>query len=209
MTTTAFQTIFDKAQSISINRRAVTAQTISRDNTVRSVSRGGQVWRFEVKLPDGIAWTDLRSVIEAIDHADRYTTGAVQINHSGYNSWLMPYQGDCPSTTGFTVTATQGTNELTMTATPTTLGTGKFYFKAGDLIQLGSGKVYSVIEDVPNTATTIKVNRPVLDASGSYSLVVGPNVTWNVICVEMPQWTIFARNQVSWNGSFTFYEAMV
>jgi hypothetical protein len=60
MTTTAFQYVFDNAESISINRRSTTAQTISRNNTVRTVSRGGNVWRFEVKLPDGIRWSDAR-----------------------------------------------------------------------------------------------------------------------------------------------------
>ena len=65
--TTAFQWVFDNAESISIDRKAVVAQTTSRDQTIRSVSRGGQVWRFEVKLPDGIRWSDARSYIEAID----------------------------------------------------------------------------------------------------------------------------------------------
>lgn len=209
MTTSAFQIIFDKASSISINKKAVTAQTISRDNTVRAISRGGQIWRFDVKMPDGLTWTDIRGAIEAIDHADRFTAQTVKLSNTGYSSWLTPYMGDCPSTTGFTVTATQGSNQLTLTATPTTLGTGHFYFKAGDVIQLGTGKVYSITDDVPNTATTINLNRPVLDATGTYNLVVGPDVTWTVICVNMPQWTIFAPNRVSWSGAFTFYEALV
>lgn len=208
MTTSAFQIIFDKASSIAINRKAVTAQTISRDNTVRAISRGGQIWRFDVKMPDGLRWTDIRSNIEAIDAADRFTAQPVQLSNTGYSNWLTPYQGNCPNTTGFVATATQGSNTLTITATPTTLGTG-YYFKAGDIIQLGTGKVYSITADVPWNSTTITLNRPVLDASGSYNLVVGPAVTWNVICVNMPQWTISAPNLVSWSGNFTFYEALV
>ena len=69
MTTTAFQYVFDNAESISIDRRAVTAQTMTRDNTVRTVSRGGQVWRFDVKLPDGPTWSGARPYITAIDYA--------------------------------------------------------------------------------------------------------------------------------------------
>jgi len=30
--------------------------------------------------------------------------------------------------------------------------------------------------------------------------------SWEVRCVEMPKWTIFQRNQVSWSGAFVFYE---
>ena len=74
-----FQFIFNRAETISINRRAVTSQTQSRDNTVRTVKRGGQSWRFDVKLPDGMPWDEVRPYLEAIEYYDRYTTGTVQM----------------------------------------------------------------------------------------------------------------------------------
>jgi hypothetical protein len=84
-----------------------------------------------------------------------------------------------------------------------------FKFKAGDFIQLGtSGKVYSVAEDVTPTQTVVTLNRPVRDNTGTYTLLVGQAVNWNVVCVEFPQWTIFARNQVSWSGPFRFAEVL-
>lgn len=210
MSTTAFQTIFDRAQTISINRRAVTAQTISRDSTVRTVSRGGQIWRFDVKMPDGIPWTELRSSIEAIDSADRYTKGQVQLNNAGYNSWLSNYQGDSANTTGFYATWTQSATSITLTTSPTTASGYKF--RAGDFIQLGSsGSVYTVTADVSYDSNTVNLNRAILDATATtpVNLVVGPSVTWQVYCVTMPSWTIFDRNQISWSGQFTFYEALV
>jgi hypothetical protein len=33
--------------------------------------------------------------------------------------------------------------------------------------------------------------------------------SYQLLCVEMPTWTIFARDQVSWSGPFVFYEALV
>jgi hypothetical protein len=30
--------------------------------------------------------------------------------------------------------------------------------------------------------------------------------SYTVICKEFPEWTIFARNQVSWSGPFVFWE---
>lgn len=30
--------------------------------------------------------------------------------------------------------------------------------------------------------------------------------SYTVLCVEFPEWTIFARNQVSWSGAFVFQE---
>ena len=205
MTTTAFQTVIDKAQQIGINRRAVVSQTTSRDQTVRSTSRGGQVWRFEVTMPNGIPWTELRGAIEAIDNADRYTSGNISLNTSGTLDWFMKYQGDSVSTSGFVGTVTQGSTALTLTSSPTT--SSGYKFRAGDLIQLGTGgKVYSVVSDVAYNSNSVTLNRPVLDSSGSKTLVVGPNVVFKVVCVTLPNWTISARNQVSWSGSFSFYE---
>lgn len=206
--TTAFQKIFDWAESISIDRRAVTAQTVSRDSTVRTVSRGGQIWRFEVKMPDGIRWSTLRPFIEAIDYADRYTAGTVQLSDSGYTGWLNAYRGNSVSTTGFVATVSQGNNEIELTGSPTT--SSGYKFRAGDIIQLGtSGRVYSVVQDVAYNSNSITLNRPVLDDSGSKNLIVGPACSWSVYCTQLPKWTIFARDQVSWSGIFVFYEAMV
>jgi hypothetical protein len=203
--TTAFQYVFDNAESISFNRRAVTAQTISRNNTVRTVSRGGQVWRFDVKLPDGFRWSDAREYIEAIDAADRTTVGTVSLSNPGYVPWLNAYRGNSVNYTGFEASWTQGATSITLTTSPVT--PSGFKFRAGDIIQLGTGRVYSVTADT-NT-NTVNLNRPVLDATGSGALNVADNVTWSVICVELPTWTIFARDQVSWSGNFVFYEAML
>jgi len=203
--TTAFQYVFDNAESIGFNRRAVTAQTISRDNTVRTVSRGGQLWRFDVKLPDGIAWSNARPYIEAIDYADRYTIGTVQLNDAGYTSWMIPYRGNSVNKTGFAATWTQGATSITLTSSPTT--TSGYKFRVGDIIQLGTGSVYSIVADVAFNSNTVSLNRPVLDATGSGALSVAENVIWSVICTEMPTWNIFSRDQVSWSGSFVFYES--
>jgi hypothetical protein len=203
--TTAFQTIVDRAESISIDRRAVISQSISRNQTVRAVSRGGQVWRFDIKVPDGIPWTELRGAIEAIDSADRYTSGNISLNTTGTLDWFMRYQGNSVSTVGFVGNVTQGSPTLTLTSSPTTAS--GFKFRAGDLIQLGTGgKVYSVVNNVAFNSNTVTLNRPVIDSTGSKTLTVGPNVVFKVICVEMPTWNIFARDQISWSGSFRFME---
>lgn len=203
--TTAFQYVFNNAESLGINRRAVTAQTISRDNTVRTVSRGGQIWRFDVRLPDGIRWSDARPYIEAIDNADRYTVGTVQLNNAGYNSWMIPYRGNSVNITGFVASWVQGATSITLTTSPTTASGYKF--RVGDIIQLGTGSVYSVTADVAYNSNTVNLNRAILDATGNGSLSVAQNVTWSVICTELPSWTIFARDQVSWSGNFVFYES--
>ena len=204
MTTTAFQYVFNNAESINFNRKAVVASTTTRSGIVRSASRGGQIWRFEVKLPDGIRWSDARGYIEKIDAADRYTDGNVQINNAGYNSYLTTYLGNCAGNPA--ASWVQGAMSITLTSGQAASG---FNFKAGDIIQLGSsGKVYSVTADVAYNSNSVPVNRPIIDATGSGTLVKGPNVTWNVICQDLPQWTIFSRDQVSWSGPFVFSEVV-
>lgn len=125
----AFQWVFDNAESISVNKRSVVGQSITRNQTVRAVSRGNGIYKFTVKVPDGMRWSDVATYIQALDTADRFTKETVNVNNSNY-SWI----------------------------------------KAGDL---------------------------------------AGNKTWQVICVEFPEWTIFSRDQVSWSGPFVFYEAKV
>jgi hypothetical protein len=126
----AFQWIIERAETISINRKKQVAQTTARDGRVRAVSRGDQPDRIEVKLPDGIPWTDLRTNIVAAEALDRITTAVISIPYARF-PW--------------------------------------FY-----------GNV-----------------APVSDYSKT------------VICVQFPEWTIFARDQVSWSGPFVFVEIPV
>ena len=203
--TTAFQTVIDNAESISINKKRKVAQTTSRDGTVKSTSLGGQIWEFTVKLPDGPAWTTYRQLIEKMEALDRVTVGTIQINNAGH-SWITGYQGNLSNITGVTVSYTSG-NTVNITG-GATLASG-FRFRSGDLIQLGTtGSVYTVVDDVAFNQTAVTLHRPVREAAGNYTLRIGQNVTWNVICVNFPQWTMFARDQISWSGPFVFAEAI-
>jgi hypothetical protein len=203
--TTAYQTVFDNAEQISFNRRKKVATTTSRSGVVKSTSIGGQVWEFEVTLPGGPAWTEYRPLIEKMEALDRVTVGQVQINKAGQEG-ITGYQGNLADITAVTVSYTSG-NTVTITG-GATLGSG-FRFKSGDLIQLGtSGAVYSVVNDVAYNATTVTLHRPVREAAGTYTLKVGPNVVWSILCINFPKWTIFARDQVSWDGPFVFVEAI-
>jgi hypothetical protein len=205
--TTEYQTVIDYAEQISINCRKKVAQTTSRDGTVKSTSLGGQIWEFEVTMPSGLAWTTFRPLIEQMNYIDRNTVSQIQLNNSGH-SWISGYQGNVSNITNIVVSYSSG-NIVTITSGATGLSSGQFKFKAGDFIQLGtSGSVYTVASDVAYNANNIVLNRPVREAAGSYTLKVGPAVTWNVICVQFPKWTMFARDQISWDGPFVFAEAI-
>ena len=201
-----FQTVFDYAETLSINKLKKVAQTVSRDGVVKTTSLGGQVWEFEVKLSDGHQWTTFRPLIEKMEALDRITSDSVNLNKTSM-SWFNGYQGNYSSTVGnFSVTYASG-NMLTISSGPN-LQCG-FKFKSGDLIQLGTnGKVYTVVSDVPYSSNTITVHRPVREAAGTYTLLIGPNIYWNVICTQFPKWTLIERNRISWSGPFVFSEVL-
>jgi hypothetical protein len=94
----SFQWIIDNATSMEINRMPIVASTTARDNTVRQVSRGGNVWTFTVRLPDGPRWTDYRQNI-SLAEADRLETNTINFTNSGL-SWMFDYQGSHTSTSG-------------------------------------------------------------------------------------------------------------
>lgn len=125
----SFQWIIDRAETISINRKKMVSQTTSRSGVVRTVSRGDMPDRIEVKLPDGIPWTELKSLIESAEVLDRITPATISIP---YNKFPWFYNNVQPS--------------------------------------------------------------------NDYSK--------SVICVQFPEWVLFARNQVSWNGAFIFVESL-
>jgi hypothetical protein len=203
--TTAFQKVIDYAETLSINKKRKVAQSVSRDGTVKSTSLGGQVYEFVVKMPDGLSWTEFRPLIERMEALDRTTVGEIRLNLAGH-SYISGYQGNLSNINSVQVSYTAG-NTLTITS-GATLASG-FRFRSGDFIQLGTtGSVYNVVDDVPFNSTTITVHRPIREAAGSYTLRIGANVVWDVICVQFPQWTIFQRDQVSWDGSFVFAEAL-
>ena len=120
----SFQWIIERCETLSINRKKMVAQTTARDGQVRSVSRGTMPKVFTVQLPDGIAWSDLKSSIEAAEVLDRITSANIVI------------------------------------------ATAKFPW-------------YTATDE-----------------------------TYTVRCTTFPEWTIFARNQVSWSGPFIFTEVL-
>jgi hypothetical protein len=204
----SFQWIINNAEQLSIDTQQVVGQTVSRNNTVRATSRGGGIWRFTVKLPDGLSWETYRGDISKTEALGRVTTANISLNSAGHD-WLYKYQGNSVNSTGFVASITGGSTTITLTTSPTT--SSGFKFKAGDFIQLGStGKVYRVAADVAFNSNSVTLNRAVEETTATgVALRVGANCVWTVICTDFPQWTLTDRNQVSWSGPFVFYENRV
>lgn len=209
----SLQYIIDNAASISIDRKPTVAQSISRDGTVRSVSRGGAVWQFDVRLPDGPRWQTARELITYIENYGRITADTVQFNNANI-AWLFGYQGDQADPSTVTVSIPSGIyNQLNITGGVSI--TSGILFAAGDIIQMtdgvNTGKVYTVADEVAWNDTVIPLHRPFVNEptySGTINLNVAGDCEFEVICVQYPQFNIFARDQVGWDGSFVLQEVI-
>jgi hypothetical protein len=200
----SFQFVIDNASSISINRRPVISSTLTRNGTVKNVSRGGAAWVFDVTLPSGPSWEQYRPFISLIEKLDQFTPDIIKLNNPGH-TWLSKYQGNEPNP-AIVVNGTT-TSDTVSIVSGVTISSG-FIFKAGDFIQIGN-RVYTVAQDVAWNQSQIKLHRPVLDepaSRGNQLLKVGPNCEFRITCVQFPQWNIFERNQVNWSGPFVFRE---
>lgn len=83
----AFQWVFDNAATISVNNREIVAMTETRNETIRSVSRGSAVAKFMISMPAGMQWSVVQANIAAIDAADRFTVENIVFNQ-GYMAWM-------------------------------------------------------------------------------------------------------------------------
>jgi hypothetical protein len=91
----SFQWIFDNAESMSIERKPMTAVTTARDGTTRTVSRGTPFRRFTVKLPDGFDYATWRSNLLLSEADGRIATDLIQIKYANHR-W---YYANNPSAT--------------------------------------------------------------------------------------------------------------
>jgi hypothetical protein len=79
----SFQWIFDNAETISVNSRPTVLQTITRNNTVRATNLGGAIKRYDVKLPDGIPYTQLSANIALAESLGQHTSANVTVTING------------------------------------------------------------------------------------------------------------------------------
>lgn len=220
----ATQWIFDNAETMSINKGPIISQTITRDQSVRAVSRGGAVWRFNLKIADAYKYSDIRWRINEMDLNIKTSTSTIQLSNPGYE-YIVAYRGDL-------TTLQRSALRMKYTSAMSAVNTMKFevselpalggsvtsttaIFRIGDVIQkAGSKYVYTVNTDVlRGTGTTVEVpvHRTILDTPSdtATAINIGAACTWTVICTQMPTWKIIPYDRVQWDGEFQFYESLL
>lgn len=218
------QWVFDNAETMTINKNPIISQSITRDQSVRTVSRGGAVWRFNIKLPDAFKYSDIRYYINELELNAKMTTSQIQLSNPGYN-YIVAYRGDLTQTqqSNLTIKYTSAMAAIDKTkfevsglpAIGGNITATTAIFRIGDIIQkAGSKYVYTVNSDVlrgTGTAVEVPVHRVILDAASDTATAVniGSACTWTVICTQMPNWKIVSYDRVEWDGEFQFYESLL
>jgi hypothetical protein len=85
----SFQWVFDNAQSISVDQKAIVGQTITRNQTVRAVSRGNAVKKYTVNMPEGMRWSTAAADIATIESLNRFTVANINLTSTGYASTII------------------------------------------------------------------------------------------------------------------------
>lgn len=210
------QTIIDKANALTIDRRKVVGIQITRNEIPRtSLTPTRQPWRFKLTMPNSLRYYNSRDLLEALDTIDRYTPQTVTFSNNSCLSWIFRYQGQMNTTqiNNLTVQSFVG-NQLVLTGLPVT-NVSTVLFEPNDLIQIG-------VHTYPFTSTTqilrgssstvtITTNRPNI-ITGSVvgdGLTVGNDCTFNMFCPNMPVYKLIPGGYVRGTGTTTLNNALI
>lgn len=194
----SFQTILDISQNIEVNNRRTVGQQYSRSGQVRVAQYLTAVpWVFTVEPHEFLYYPQVRSVIQAIDNADRQNPELITFNTANLE-WFTKMQG---TATTATLAATPAPNAQTLAITSN--GT----FIAGDFVQI-AGYVYKVTAN--SAGSSISIHRPIIGTpSSGTSLILGKNVSFNVVAERCPTYILNPAPNgafVEWSDSFIFRE---
>lgn len=194
----SFQTIVDISQNIEVNNRRTIGQQYSRSGQVRVAQYLTAVpWVFTVTPHNFLYYPQVRSVIQAIDNADRQNAELITFSSTNLE-WFTKMQG---TATTATLASTPATNAQTLSITSN--GT----FKAGDFIQI-AGYVYKVTAD--SAGSSINIHRPIIGSPTSgATITLGKNVAFNVVAEQCPTYKLNPAPNgafVEWSNPFIFRE---
>ena len=212
----SLQTIIDNAQFITIDSRKVIGQTISRSGRIKSAEViSGVPYRLTVGMHSGLKYSENRALLQDLATADRNVESTIDIGSTNTGlSYVTAYQGDSTGIAGVTCVSASG-NTLTVNASAA--GSGTFLFKKGDFIQPGTNYryPYQVTADVAHTTSTsvaVPIHRPFIDQTGytlsGKSLLSGTNVTFRVIMLKKPSFSVVPHDRIEFDTDFDLLEVI-
>lgn len=227
----SFQTVINYSARISMSKKRVSSQSISRSGMIKTASLANKVpWVFTVEMPPGLRYTDtgIREFLSELDDDGLRAAHPIELGSSNAGlTWLTAYQGDLTSAQiaqlrNHSDNATVQGSILTVDVQNVTGSSpNDILVKAGDFIQPLGGYLYPYVAtqtvligdvtQVQNYQVQIPVNRPVIQQAGythntSNGIAVGSDVTWTVKLLSAPEYSVNPDRLVEWDTALMFME---
>ena len=210
----SLQTIVDNATYVTIYRKKIAGQSISRSGRLLTSEVVSAVpYQFTSGMHSGLQYSTNRGLTEELNALDVTEEATIDIGTTNTSlAYITKYLGDSTGIGACTITGSSG-NTLIINAT--NAGTGTFLFKKGDYVQPASGYryPYQVTADVAHTtaaSVTIPLSRTFIPQD-SYSLngklfVVGSACTWKVKMINKPRYSVLPGDILQFDDKFEFIE---
>ena len=221
----SIQSVINIAESIQINRRKVVGVQITRNEIARvSELLTRNPWRMTVKVSALLNYDSptVRALLEELDRKDRKLPQVITFSGNSGLSWMFRYQGSMTAAEINALriqrfgSAEHDYNELVLTNLPSAGSNslpGAVLFRKGDILQV-AGYPYpftvqnaTVLRGSSNTVTITTHRENFIDDSVvNSSITVGNQVSFNMLCINMPTYTFVNKNQVQFDSDFDLFE---
>ena len=228
----AIQTIIDNCNGMTINRRKVVGQQITRNAIPRvSTTPTKNPWTMELDMPTSFQYNNARALMESVDTLDRTGYEDVTFSNNACLNWIYRYQGafSISELNAITVSSFVG-NQLILSGLPA-VASGTVLFEPNDLIQI-TGYPYpftsttQITRGVDSTVT-VTTHRPNILSNPSnlspppwegLNILVGNNCIFRMFCPNMPVYklivggtqysagAIVGNALIEWSDAFQLYE---
>jgi len=210
----SLQTIVDNATYVTIYRKKIAGQSISRSGRLLTSEVVSAVpYQFTSGMHSGLQYSTNRGLTEDLNALDVTEEATIDIGTTNTSlAYITAYQGDSTGIGSVTCVSASGS---TLTVNASSAGSGTFLFKKGDYIQPASGYryPYQVTADVAHTTSSsvaIPLSRPFIPQD-SYTLsgkgiVVGSACTWKVKMLRKPKYSVIPGDLLEFDNDFEFLE---
>jgi len=210
----SLQTIVDNATYVTIYRKKIAGQSISRSGRLLTSEVVSAVpYQFTSGMHSGLKYSTNRGLTEDLNALDVTEEATIDIGTTNTGlAYITAYQGDSTGIGAVTCVSASG-NTLTVNAS--SAGSGTFLFKKGDYIQPASGYryPYQVTADVAHTTSSsvaIPLSRNFIPQD-SYTLsgkgiVVGSAVSWKVKLLNKPKYSVMPGDILQFDSEFEYLE---
>ena len=218
----SLQTIVNRAQQIEFDRGRIITATVSRSQRLKTAERNAtQPWRWTVTPPASLNWSASRSIVEAIDYADRDVEYTIQLGQTSSQEYLVRYQGELDSSQRAAITINTFTNQTlvlgNLPAVSGSITTATLVLRSGDFVQPATSRYpYTVVSDVvrgSGSLVTATVHRALITSEGidptGQSVRFGQDVSWRFIVLQKPTYSAVPYDRLQYNGDFVLMEKII